>query len=468
MGPDTIRGRRLGVLLVTAALAVTACSSNGGSSNPPASVGGSVAPGATTAPGATVAAPTPVPVACAAPPVTGLSQIGGTVSILAVWTGSEQDSFMCMLKPFLDATGIQVQYQGDRNEPALLQTAIQGGSPPDVAGLPGPGVMQGFAKQGALKPLDTVIDLAKYKADSPAGFVDVGAYNGQQIGIFIKASVKGDIWFDPKVYTGGVPTSWDDLNTKAQAALTKLTGTKEWCVGLEAAAASGWPGTDWIEDFLLRQSGAAVYNGWPTGQTKWTSAEVKAAWQSYGKIVSPDAVYGGPTNVIATAFQDGGNKLFTTPPGCLFHHQASFITDFFVKQGGAKPGDYDFFPFPDIVPANNGVEGGGDLFGMFNDTPQAKALIQYLITPAAQDIWVKRGGAISASKSVSLSDYPDDIGKRSAQQLTNAKTFVFDASDLMSNAVNTAFFSGILEFTKDQTKLDSILTNLDSVQASGG
>lgn len=471
MGPDSIRRTRFGGLLVAAVLAVAACS-GGGSSAPPASQPGASAAQPTVAgsvPAGTTPVPvTPAPVACDAPPVTGLSQIGGKVSILAVWTGSEQDSFMCMLKPFLDATGIQVEYQGDRNEAALLQTAIQGGSPPDVAGLPGPGVMQGFAKQGALKPLDSVIDLAKYKSDSPAGFVDVGAYNGQQIGIFIKASVKGLIWYDPKVYKGGVPTSWDDLNTKAAAALTSLTGTKEWCVGLEAAAASGWPGTDWIEDFLLRQAGAAVYNGWPTGQTKWTSPEVKAAWQSYGKVVSPDAVYGGPTNVVATAFQDGGNQLFTTPPGCLFHHQASFITDFFVKQGGAKPGDYDFFPFPDIVPANNGVEGGGDLFGMFNDTPQAKALIQYLITPAAQQIWVKRGGAISASKSVSLDNYPDDIGKRSAQMLTTAKTFVFDASDLMSNAVNTAFWSGILDFTKDQTKLDSILTNLDSIQASGG
>ncbi|MEA2622954.1 MAG: alpha-glucoside transport system substrate-binding protein [Chloroflexota bacterium] len=480
---------RLGVLAVAGVLVVGAC--GGGATQAPASQPAASQPAASQPAASQPAASqpaasqpaasepaasepaasaevTPAPVACDAAPATGLTQIGGKVSILAVWTGSEQDSFMCMLKPFMDATGIQVDYQGDRNEAALLQTAIQGGSPPDVAGLPGPGVMADFASQGALKPLDDVIDVAAYKADSPPGFVDIGAADGKQIGIFIKASVKGLIWFDPNVYKGGIPTNWDDLQTKATAALADVPGAKTWCVGLESGAASGWPGTDWIEDFVLRQSGPEVYNGWPKGTTKWSSPEIKAAWEAYGQVVSPDAVYGGPTTVVATAFQDGGNPLFTTPPGCLFHHQASFITDFFVKQGGAKPGDYDFFPFPDIKPEFSGVEGGGDLFGMFNDTPQSRALMQYLITPQAQEIWVKRGGAISGSKSVSMDAYPDDISKRSADILANAKNFVFDASDLMSNAVNTKFWSSILEFTKDQTKLDSILTELDSIQSSGG
>ena len=36
---------------------------------------------------------------------------------------------------------------------------------------------------------------------------------------------------------------------------------------------------------------------------------------------------------------------------------------------------------PDINPAFAGaMTGAGDLFGMFNDTPQARALIEYLVT----------------------------------------------------------------------------------------
>jgi hypothetical protein len=44
--------------------------------------------------------------------------------------------------------------------------------------------------------------------------------------------------------------------------------------------------------------------------------------------------------------------------------------------------------------------------------------------------------------------------------------FRFDASDAMPVPMSDAFLKGILDFTKDQSKLDSILSNLDSVQAS--
>jgi alpha-glucoside transport system substrate-binding protein len=236
-------------------------------------------------------------------------------------------------------------------------------------------------------------------------------------------------------------------------------------VGLESGAASGWPGTDWIEDIVLRQAGPDIYDQWVAGTAKWSSPEIKAAFQSFGTVVAADAVFGGPKTVLATNFGDGGNPLFTTPPGCVFHHQASFITDFFTKQGGAKAGDFDFYPFPDINTQFSGaVEGAGDLFGMFNDTPQAKSLIAYLVTPEAQQIWVDRGGALSANSKVTK--YPDPISQRSAEILTKAKIFRFDGSDAMPAAMSSAFQTAILDFTQDQTKLDSILSNLDSVQTS--
>ncbi len=99
---------------------------------------------------------------------------------------------------------------------------------------------------------------------------------------------------------------------------------------------------------------------------------------------------------------------------------------------------------------------------MFHDTPAARSLMAYLVTAPAQDIWVKIGGALSANKNAS--DYPDDISKRSAALLTNAKIFAFDASDLMPSAMNDAFWKGIVKYVKDPSQLDSILSNLDTVQ----
>ena len=73
----------------------------------------------------------------------------------------------------------------------------------------------------------------------------------------------------------------------------------------------------------------------------------------------------------------------------------------------------------------------------------ASSLIQWLVTPQAQEIWVKRGGSISASKSVPLSSYPDETARRSAEILTTAKVFRFatstDAATLDPHATNALF-----------------------------
>jgi alpha-glucoside transport system substrate-binding protein len=46
--------------------------------------------------------------------------------------------------------------------------------------------------------------------------------------------------------------------------------------------------------------------------------------------------------------------------------------------------------------------------------------------------------------------------------LTEATSVRFDASDLMPEAVNNAFWSGILDYVSNPDNLDSILENIES------
>ena len=381
-----------------------------------------------------------------------------SVTVVGTWGGSEQESFLAMVKPWEDRTGNKVKYTGSRGLGAYLQTAVASGTLPDLAGLPGPGEMAEFYAQGALKPLDDVLDMATYKAETAPAFVELGsADDGKTIGVFIKSALKGLIWYNTANFTGTAPTSWDDV-----MGADKGSAENVWCVALESGADSGWTGTDWIEDLVLRTAGPDVYDKWVAGEQKWNSPEIKAAFEEFGKVL--DDTYGGATTVNSTNFGDGGNPLFTDPPGCLFHHQASFITDFFKKQGGAADGEFDFFPMPDINPEFAGAfTGSGDLFGLFSDKAAAKDLLKYLTTAEAQQIWVDRGGALSANTKVTT--YPDDVSKRSAETLTSAKIFRFDGGDLMPNAMKAAFFRAMVDFAEDQSKLDAILTSLDEVAA---
>jgi alpha-glucoside transport system substrate-binding protein len=240
-------------------------------------------------------------------------------------------------------------------------------------------------------------------------------------------------------------------------------------VGLESGAASGWPGTDWIENILLRQAGPEVYDRWHRGEVLWSSPEIKQAWQSWGQIVArPEMVHGGKQGMLTTNFQIAGNPLFSRPPGCYMHHQASFMTNLFLAANpDLHPGeDFDFFRFPDVNPKYSGaIEGAGDLFGIFRDTPQSRALISYLATPEAQGIWVKRGGALSANRRVLPDVYPNQLSRQLAQTLTGAETVRFDASDLMPDAMNDAFWKAVLEYVGNPGDLDGILARLDAVRA---
>ncbi|HEV8490561.1 MAG TPA: extracellular solute-binding protein [Candidatus Limnocylindrales bacterium] len=378
------------------------------------------------------------------------------VTVVGTWGGSEQESFLAMVKPWEDRTGNKVKYTGSRGLGTYLTTAVQSGTLPDLAGLPGPGEMSEFAKGGSLKPLDDVLDIATYKAETSPAFVTLGTVDGKVVGVFIKSALKGLIWYNPKNFTGTAPATWDAVMGTDPGSADSL-----WCVGLESGADSGWPGTDWVEDFVLRQSGPDVYDNWVAGKLTWSAPEIKSAYEAFGDVL--DASFGGAATVNSTNFGAAGNPLFTDPPGCLFHHQASFITDFFKEQGGAADGDFDFFPMPDINPQYAGAfTGAGDLFGLFSDKAAAKDLLKYLVTAEAQQIWVSRGGALSGNTKVT--SYPDDVSKRSAEILGTAKIFRFDGGDLMPNAMKAAFFRSMVDFAENQGNLDSILAGLDEVQ----
>lgn len=434
---------RFTALIASLAIVGAACSSNAAPTGP-----ASAAPATAT--------PT---TAASAEPSAGDSLAGQRVTVIGTWGGSEQDAFLAMVKPWESKTGATVKYTGTRDLNTVLTTGVASGVLPDLAGLPGPGQMAEWAD--SLVDLSGVLDMTTYRSETAAPLIDLGTVNGKTVGVFIKSAVKGLIWYNPSTVdlSAGAPATWDAL--QKVIADNRDKAAAPWCVGIESGAASGWAGTDWIEDFVLRQSGPDVYDQWWQGKVKWTDPAIKSAFETFGQVVADS--YGGATAVNATNFANAGDPLFATPPGCLFHHQASFITGL----GGFKTapaGSYDFFLLPDMNPQYSGaVEGAGDLFGMFHDTPAAKSLMAYLVTAEAQDIWVKAGGALSANKNAT--SYPDEISKRSAELLQNAKIFAFDASDLMPSAMNSAFWSGVVKYVQSPDQLDAILADLDKTQA---
>ena len=391
-----------------------------------------------------------------------------TVTVLGVWGGAEREAFIRTLEPFEAAAGVKVDFTGTRDLPAVLTTRVAAGNPPDISVLPNPGQMQEFAKIGALVDLGKFMDVNKLQREYAKTWIDLGSYRGNLYAIFFSADLKSLVWYSPKAFTNAgydIPRTWDELIALSD----KIAGggTTPWSIGLESGAASGWPGTDWIEDIMLRIASPKVYDKWVNHEISWMHPTVKRAWQLFGQIARNEKyVYGGASMALTLNFGEAPNMLFTTPPKAYMHKQATFIKSFILKYNPELiPGeDFSFFPFPSIDPEyGTPALGAADMFAMFNDTPQARALMRYLATAGVQEIWVAQLGKLSANRMVNPNAYPDDLTRRAAKILASSETFRFDASDLMPAAVGSgSFWTGILDYVGGE-ELNSVLKRIEEV-----
>ena len=113
----------------------------------------------------------------------GNGDVSGSISVMGIWVGEEQQSFEAVLEGFkeqyLDVT-VNYNPAGD-NLPTVLSTAVEGGNPPDIAAIAQPGLMQGFVDKGVLEPLD----YAEQDAVDNFGqsVVDTGSVDGTFYGL---------------------------------------------------------------------------------------------------------------------------------------------------------------------------------------------------------------------------------------------------------------------------------------------
>ena len=396
------------------------------------------------------------------------------ISFLTVWSGEDElPNWENMVAPFTEETGCTIEVESTRDIVPVLTTRVEAGNPPDIAGVPSFGAIRTFLEGGEVAPLD-FLDAARMQEQFGDVWMELGTWEGTLYGIFPRAAIKSLVWYSPSAFEDAgyeVPETWDDMIDLCEQ--IEDDGAACFSIGLESAAASGWPATDWIEDIMLRTNSLETYDAWVNGEIAWNSEEVTRAWEAFGEIVGNDNFqFGGSQATLSTNFGDAACPLFTNPPGAYMHRQASFIQSFIMDcPGGANlvPGeDFDFFFFPPIDEEfGSPALGSADLFVMFNDTPGARQLIEYLTQPEALAGWLEGGGSgIATNNQFSMDNYPDVLTRRAAEVLQEATAFRFDASDQMPGDVNQAFWTGTLNFVQNPDDLENILSTIEDVARS--
>ncbi|NEP16442.1 MAG: carbohydrate ABC transporter substrate-binding protein [Leptolyngbya sp. SIO4C1] len=389
------------------------------------------------------------------------SEAEQTVTILGSLTGVGEEIMAAAVAPFTEATGIRVIYEGTDAFATVLPIRVAGGDKPDIALFPQPGLMADLVQDGAMVPLDSFIEPSAlaYAPD----WIELGSVSDRLYGIWMRADPKSLVWYNPQAFEAAgyeIPQTWDQLMQLSEQMVAE--GNTPWCMGMESGDATGWVGTDWVENILLSSAGPAVYDQWVNHEIPFTAEPVRQAAETFGDIaLNPDYVVGGPTGVISIPFGDSPAALFDDPPGCYLHRQASFIADFLPA--GLEPGeDVSVFLLPSVNPEFEApLLTGGIVFGMLNDTPAARQLMTYLATAVPHEIWAARG-YITPHQGVSLSVYPSDLVRQEAEILANAQTIRFDGSDLMPAAVGTGtFWTGMVDYIGGED-LDTVLQTIEA------
>ena len=259
----------------------------------------------------------------------------GSVAVVATWGGNEQEVFNKMIAPFEEETGVTVNYTGTRDMDAVLTTRVQAGNPPDIAAFANPGKLAEFARQDELVDLSAVFDMDRIRDEYTQGWIDRGTIDGTLVGLFTKAAAKGFVWYDPATRERigfEVPETWQEMLSVSRA-IANNEDLAPWSVGIESGAATGWVGTDWLEHIFLKMHGPELYEDWYNGELAWTSDEMRAVWEEWGKIVgNPDMIYGGRQYVISTNFGEAHAPVFREDPAAVFHFQATFLQGFISDQ----------------------------------------------------------------------------------------------------------------------------------------
>jgi alpha-glucoside transport system substrate-binding protein len=402
-------------------------------------------------------APTEAPMA-ESPAMCMGAQPGDEISMLYQWAGAEEAALNQVLQPLVDTCGIVLRPESTRDQ-ALLDTRVQAGNPPDVAFWQ---VSQLVQYQDKLQPMD---GLGAQRASYGDFFLDPVTVGGKWLGLPIKADVKSIIWYSPTSFEASgytVPTTWDELDALVEQMVAD--GNVPWSMGMESGDATGWTGSDFVQDIMLVQQGPDFVLGLIDGSVSYDDPGVMQAYETYGKwATDPTYTVGGAQGTLSTPFLEAIYKPFADPAEAMMVKQSGFAGAEISKQfPDLQQGtDYDFF----VVPGIQGLQGSIEPMMAFNDTPAVRALVAYLSSAEGGANWAAATFGLSPNKGAA-GNYTDPALQKLGDAVAATQGFTPDIGDTIPGGFGSAEFQGISEFVNGGD-LASILAGLAAAQADG-
>ena len=406
----------------------------------------------------------------ATPPPQG--EASGQLRVVSNWTGSEGEAFQAVIDGFQQKNPkvtVKVEQVPFDQTQALLTQQFAAGSPPDVA-VALPGIVRTFAGQDLLLNLDQQWD----------GWIKDGSYtdalrqiasgpDGKAYAVYFKGNVNALVWYSPKQLKQlgiGVPKTWAEFTAAMDKA--KAEGVAPLAVG----GKDGWPLTQWTDPVILRVAGAQAFNDLARGKIGWDDPRIVKSFQVLGDLIGKYF----PSQALGTGFIDA--TCAGAKGKALFDNQGAFLNLIIPAEcdKSLKPGeDFTFFLMPKYdasMPEAQFVS--GDLFVGAKDTknkPATLALLDYLASADAQQIWAKRGGYIAPNAKVPADVYPDENDRKAAALWPKQADVPagYDLDDWIGGEIQVKYRQALAQFTRDQD-VDKFIATMKQVdtRSTGG
>ena len=370
----------------------------------------------------------------------------GELTIYGPYVGAEADLFGEVLAGFEDETGISASYIGSSSFQIDFEERVTTADLPDVAILPQVALLEPLLDDELVSRLDDDTSALISETVGPEWSALV-SFGGNLFGVPYRFVVKSLVWYRADIFEENgyqVPETIDELKTLARTMISD--GHTPWCGGMDAASATGWWATDWVEDLVARRAPDTYYQ-WAALETPFTDGDIVDAMGEFQEILTSDgAVAGGRRTILNVRVEDAIAPMFAEEPGCLMHKQASFQPVWFPEGVSFDDPELDIFPLPGIEAGPPPMVISGEIVVATSDNPLNEAFMEYLITDEAFEPWRSLGGSLVARAEPSDGGAPNPLDQRLEEMVSNAPAVFYDASDFMPQPIGTEeFFAGMID-----------------------
>src|SRR5919202_395492 len=252
-------------------------------------------------------------------------------------------------------------------------------------------------------------------------WVKLGTVNGKIFGVAAKANSKSVVWYRPdqfRKYKLKPAKTWTQLVQITKK--LKAKGQDPCALG----AKDSWTLTGWFENIYARWAGPDRYTRLFTGKLKFTDRSVRTTLRYMTQILNNKYVVGGVRGSLGTSFVDGIGRVFGSSAKAQLYMEGGFVGGIATQQVNTnlKPGKtINFFPFPTIRKKYDGA-------------------------------------IVSPNKQVKASAYPNVLVRAEAKQVSTAKTFRFDGSDLLPGDLANEWGATLQSIVQNPKNMNDLLS----------